>query len=258
MDQPKITTKRLIACFISMLLPVLAMALGCFLLLADTLFNLAFAITYLIIPMAFIGFFALIIFSSEKKLGKIILIFFVLGAFVVSFFVSSLFGTFEQFSYYKNEEIGKHYTQVCTEFDLMPTMQEIGDYVQIEHYDYFSQSGLIFTCDADTLIVSYTDEEYQKQKALLDDRYVFQEEPVTALDYTCTPYAEIQNYFFRMLCIEDESSMKINYPKKIIFIATNDQQRSIAYTAFYDDDLDYIQSLESFLLKDCGWKHIVK
>ena len=78
----------------------------------------------------------------------------------------------------------------------MPTMKEIGDYVQIEHYDYFSQSGLIFTCDADTLIVSYTDEEYQKQKALLDDRYVFQEEPVTALDYTCTPYAEIQNYFF--------------------------------------------------------------
>ncbi|MBP3392160.1 MAG: hypothetical protein J6L76_05155 [Clostridia bacterium] len=257
MHQPKITTKRLIACFISMLLPVLAMALRCFLLFADTIFNLAFAITYLIIPVAFIGFFALIIFSSEKKFGKIILIFFVLGAFVVSFFISSFIGTFEQFSYYKNEKIGKHYTQVCADFDLMPTLKEIGNYVQIEHYDYFSQSGLIFTCDADTLIVSYTDEEYQKQKALLDDRYVFQEEPVSS-DYTWEPYAEIQNYAFRMLCIEDESSMKINYPKKIIFIATNDQQRSIAYTAFYDDDLDHIQSLEPFLLKECGWKHIVK
>ena len=87
---------------------------------------------------------------------------------------------------------------------------------------------------------------------------MFQEQPVTAYTYTCNPYAEIQGYSFRLLKVEDVYDGEIDYPSKIILIATNDQNHSIAYTAFYDDDIDIIESFESFVMEDCGWKHIVK
>lgn len=78
-----------------------------------------------------------------------------------------------------------------------------------------------------------------------------------AYEYPCEPFAEIHGYSFRVLDISDTYGTEIRYPAKMIFIATNDQSNSISYTAFYDDDIDYIESLEAFLLSDCGWKHIV-
>ncbi|MBQ4120656.1 MAG: hypothetical protein IJD35_01440, partial [Clostridia bacterium] len=64
-------------------------------------------------------------------------------------------------------------------------------------------------------------------------------------------------YSFRTLDVNEYGS-EIQYPQRMVFIATNDQSNSIAYTAFYNNDLDYIESLEAFLLRDCGWKHIIK
>ena len=81
---------------------------------------------------------------------------------------------------------------------------------------------------------------------------------MTSCGYTCNPFAKINDYSFRVLDINEEYSLEIDYPKRLVFIATNDQDNSISYTAFYDDDLDYIESLEEFLLNDCGWKYIIK
>jgi hypothetical protein len=49
---------------------------------------------------------------------------------------------------------------------------------------------------------------------------------------------------------------EFNYPKRLMFVATNDETNEIVYLSFYDDDLDYIVSLGDFLIDDCGWKHI--
>ncbi|MBQ9085400.1 MAG: hypothetical protein IJY24_07090, partial [Clostridia bacterium] len=81
---------------------------------------------------------------------------------------------------------------------------------------------------------------------------------MTSCGYTCNPFAKINDYSFRVLDINEEYGLEIDYPKRLVIIVTNDQDNSISYTAFYDDDLDYIESLEEFLLNDCGWKHIIK
>ena len=254
----RITTKRIVVFFIAAILPVLNIALGCFLLFSDTLFNMAFFITYVAIPTISIALLALIVFSKKTVVAKTLRTIFVLSAFIVSFLISSTLGTFEMLTYKSDSEIGQGYTEVCQNFDCMPTLDELGNYTKVEHFDYFSSSFGIFTSDADTLAVYYDSEEYQKQKALLDNKFVFQEAGMTALEYTCMPSAAINGYLFRTLNIDEKYGWDADYPKKMVFIATNDKDCSISYTAFYNDDLDYIESLEEFLLNDCGWKHIVK
>ena len=254
----RISKKRVIIFFITAILPILSIALGCLLLFADTLFNMAFFITHVAIPTISIAFLAMIIFSKRRVVVKTLLTIFVLFAFIVSFLISSMVGTFEMLTYKSDDEIGQTYTDVCQNFDSMPTLEEVGNYTKVEHYDYFSSCFGIFTCDADTLIVHYDSTEYQKQKNLLDNKYVFQKGEMMSCGYTCNPFAKINDYSFRVLDINEEYGLEIDYPKRLVFIATNDQDNSISYTAFYDDDLDYIESLEEFLLNDCGWKHIIK
>lgn len=257
MKEP-ITTKRVIIFFITAILPILSIALGCFLLVGGMLCNTSFLITYIAIPIISIALLALLMFSNRGVVLKIILTIFILLAFIFSFVATRLFGTFEMLSYNSENEIGDSYVEVCEYFDSMPTLDELGDYEKVKHYDYFSTVLLIFNTDADTLVVQYDSDEYQKQKALLDSKYVFQEEILVSSVYTCQPSFTIGDYSFRALSIDEQYSYNLDYPKRMVFIATNDQDNSISYTAFYDDDLDYIESLEEFLLNDCGWKHIIK
>ena len=246
----QITAKRVIIFFITAILPVLSIALGCILLFADTLFNKSFFITFVAIPIVSIALIALVIFSKKSTLAKTLHTIFILLVFIVAFLFSNMIGEFEMLTYKSDNEIGQSYTDVCNKFDFMPTLDELGNYKKADHYDYFSQSFGVFTNDADTLIVYYDSEEYQKQKASLDNNYVFQETEMTAYGHSCMPFAPIDGYYFRAL--------PVNYPKEMVLIATNDQECSISYTAFYNSDYDYIESLEEFLLIDCGWKHIVK
>ena len=133
----------------------------------------------------------------------------------------------------------------------MPSLSEVGQATHMAYYDYFSQQMGIFTCDADHLICQYDTEEYIAQKARLDEKYAFQINVMSESGYDCEPAVELDGYHFRTLSIED-----FMYPKRLMFVATNDETKEIIYLSFYDDDLDYIISLEEFLLDDCGWKHI--
>jgi len=90
------------------------------------------------------------------------------------------------------------------------------------------------------------------QKALLDTTYTFQNDPMSVDEYTCEPTAKINGYLFRALSIEE---YELYYPKRVILIATNDEENEIVYMVFYDDDLDYIESLPDFINNECGWKH---
>lgn len=239
--------KNLALCLACCILPVLAIGLGVLLLFASTVFNVAFAVTYVIIPLTSVLLIVWIAFVAKKTTVKATLIGLVLVAFVLSFLYTNLIGTFEMLEHRENGEIGEGYSETCDSFPSMPTVAELKDYVRIEHYDYFSSCFGIFTCDADTLVVTYEPLEYQKQKALLDDRYLFQEDKIAVADYS-----------FRLLVTGGEYGSETDYPKRMVFIATNDRECSISYTAFCDDDLDYIESYEELLLGDCGWKHIIR
>lgn len=180
----------------------------------------------------------------------------ILVVFMISFFVGSVSGSYEMLSCYENDDVQEHYAEVEAQFELMPSLTEIGHPDGVEYYDYFSSAFGIFTCDSDVLICRYDDANYAEQKSLLDDRYVFQTEWMTAYEYDCEPAVEIDGYQFRTLSVEEVYEKGIYYPKRLIFIATNDTKNELVYIAFYNDDLDYIESLGDFINVDCGWRHI--
>ena len=254
----RFTAKRIIAFIISILLPLTAIALGILLTSGDALFNTAFAITYVILPLIAVALLALIIFALNKVFLKVFLSVLVLIVFAASFLWSTFIGYFEWITYAKNDEIGKSYEEVCEQFSVMPTLDEVGEYKKAEHFDYFSSCCIFFTCDADTLMLHYDAEEYETQKALLDSEYVFQREDFYKYGYSVKPYVTIDGYKFRAIEVSSDSGHDLHYPKKLVFIATNDSKNTIAYTSFYDYDLDYIEDLEKFLKDNCGWKHILK
>lgn len=125
----------------------------------------------------------------------------------------------------------------------------------MDYYDYECTLSL-FQSESDTLICRYGPEEYEKEKAALEERYVFQNKAMTAGGYTCQPSTTLDGYVFRALSFEGEYAGQNGYPYRMTFIATNDATHEIVYLSFCDDDLDYIEDLTEFIRNDCGWKHI--
>lgn len=247
----RFTIPRLIAFIFASLIPLAAIGLCILLVAADTIISWTFILTFVLLPVLTLSLLGLCIFGKKKNAGKIVLCILLLVAFVCLFLFLNVIGKFEALSYYENDQIAPHYRQVEEQFSLMPSLSEVGQPTRIAYYDYFSQQMGIFTCDADYLICQFDDSEFVIQKERLDQEYTFQVDPMSAHGYACDPTVELDGYTFRTLSVED-----LNYPKRLVFIATNDDTNEIIYLSFVDDDLDYIVSLEDFLKDDCGWKHI--
>ena len=253
----RVNKGKLIALFITSILPILAIVLGCRMLSRGWMLNAALAITHFIIPAIAIILLTVVIMSRKRVFFKILLTILILVCFVFSFMFASLF-TFEKIYRYEDEQIGDAYAEVVNRFQTMPTLEELGNYSKILHYDFYGEGFLIFSWDADTIIVYYSDEEYEKQKVMLDEKYVFENEETASIYNSEEPTVSIDGYVFRTLDTDGTYRWELEYPKKIMFIATNDEEKAICYIAYEDMDLDYIDSLESFLLQDCGWKYILK
>lgn len=251
----RITKARIVALCFAGLLPLAAVGLGILFLIANTLINTAFVLGFILLPLVALLLLAFLIFSQMKAGKKTAYVIFLLILFVFAFIAINIFGKFEMLDSYKNGHVAEKYAEVAADFDPMPSLTEIGQPENIEYCDYFSSQGLIFTCDADALICKYSEAEYEDQKALLEGKYIFQSEPMRGYKYSCEPAVQIDGYYFRTLSISDYGQ-EIYFPKRLVFIATNDEAQEIVYMAFYDDDLDYIESLTDFINEDCGWKHM--
>lgn len=253
--------KKFLAFLISALIPIAAVAVGISMLLSDIQPTASFLITFFLIPAFCIGLIALVIFKFKNAFAKIVMVIVILAFFVISSVETYIFGRFEAFRQFENEEAAApFYTQFCEGYSTMPTLIELGDYSEVEYYYYFSQTLSIFTYDAFTLIAHYDAESYEAEKRALDENYFFQEGEMIGYDNNnCLPTAQIGDYNFRALDTTGEHypDYEIDHPKKLVLISTNDAERTISYTAFFDGDLDYILSLEEFLLTDCGWKYII-
>ena len=160
------------------------------------------------------------------------------------------FQPYEFLDHYENDEVQVHYAENSNE--LMPQLSEISNPQKVDYYHYEGE-GFIFFWQSDSLICKYSDEEYFKQKASLDEKYVFQTDVIKWDEHICEPTIEIDGYSFRML---SRNEYEMDYPKDVVFIATNDETREIVYICYNDQDRDYIESLEEFILDECGWKHI--
>ena len=247
----RFTVPRLIAMVLASLLPLAAIFLCVKLLTSDIVMSVTFVLTFILLPVVTLALLGLNIFGKRRVVGKTILSILLLIAFVCLFLFLNAFGKFEMLSHYENDQIPSHYRELQKDFPQMPTLSEVGQPIHVDYYDYFSQQMGIFTCDADYLMCRFDDEQYNIQKAQLDQKYAFQVDIMSESGYECEPVVELDGYTFRTLSLED-----FNYPKRLMFVATNDDTKQIVYLSFYDDDLDYIVSLEEFLMDDCGWKHI--
>lgn len=234
------------------LVPLAAIALGVILLIADTIVNITFLLTFVIFPVATIIGFALVTFSGKKRTVKVVLNITVLTLFVLVFLGLNFVGKFEELVRYENDEIADHY--IVDNHSFMPSLSEIDQPIQTEYYKYYSEFGVFFTCDAGILICKYDDSTYKAQKNIVDTTYVFQTAPIDVSGYDVEPIVNIDDYQFRMLSLEGEYNLV--YPKFLAFIATNDAENEIAYIWFYDVELDYIESMTDLINNDCGWKYI--
>ncbi len=205
---------------------------------------------YFILPIIAILLFAFNIFKTKKTWVKVTLVMVALIVFFISFLFFRAFQAYEFVNHYENDEVPMYYSENINE--LMPRLSEISTPGKIDYYHYEAY-GYIFAWESDFIICKYSDEEYLRQKASLEEKYVFQTDAIKDDEFICKPATEIDGYSFCMLSIAE---YEMCYPKEVVLIATNDETREISYICYNDPDLDYIDSLEEFILEDCGWKHI--
>ncbi len=244
-----ITKKRILALFITNIIPLSAIIFGIDLLTDNFIVKSSYIISYFILPVLAISLSCFILFSDKRRSFKFIVLAMVLLVFTIIFCATVLIEKHEQIRKFENEEVGLHYTETIQ--TAMPSLSAISQPINIEYYNYFSSQLGIFTCEADFLICKYDEKEYLEQKELLSKKYIFQSDSITTYDYETT--VELDGYCFRLLSIDE---YEMNYPKSIVFIGTSDIENEIVYMYFCDDDLDYIESLSDFINEDCGWKHI--
>lgn len=215
--------------------------------------NVTFILEFIVSPIILILLIALVTFLNKKVSVKILCSILVFVLIWLSFFAYFLFGNHEDLAHYENEDVSDHYSEVTKDFKEMPYVSELGEFNNIEYYSYM-RSLSVFLDESETLICKYDKDEYQKQKKLLEENYVFQSEPLTAVEHTCEPEVTIDGYRFRMVEIDTKNSFI--FPKSMMFIATNDDTNEIVYMACENMDVDYIDSLAEFINLNCGWKRI--
>lgn len=146
----------------------------------------------------------------------------------------------------------EHYKELTQSVDIMPKLNELGNYEDYS-FKYHKDSHFIFFMEqAYTLKVTYDDENYEKEKEALEDKYIYRSKKFTSYgENNKEPYFSIDSFEFKILSDAYES---LGYPKDIIFVGTSDEENTIAYVYFTDTDLDYIDtSFEEFLRNSCGW-----
>ena len=254
MKQFTFTKNKLFGLICSALLPLMAIVLGCLMLTKGVVFNLGFVVAYFLIPLGAIGLMAWFIFSKPKAWKSSVLCGVVLVAFLILFFYFSLMAGWTKIKHYEGHEATQRYSAFVLESktELMPALSETGTPEKTEYYNVYS-SFAIFTSETNYLICRYTPQEYELQKARLETNHTFRTEQTPD---KLEPTADIDGYHFRMLSSGDEEYDNHLYPKKIVLIGCSDDNNEIVYLEFYDFDLDFIRSLEEFILDDCGWKHI--
>ena len=244
--------KRLTGFIFAALIPILVILFGVFLLVAGTVLNLSFAITYFLIPLVACALLWLCIFSELRTATKSWLSILLLIVLIVALLFAFLITLHEFVNSYVGDEAIEKYNSVAKDQLLLPSIDSIGNPVSLEYHNYYA-AQCIFSWDAYYLICKYDEETYESELQKLDAQYVYQDQPFYDSGYCCEPSVNINGYTFKMLSVKHYD---LFYPKNIVLIGHNDDSNEIIYLAYSDTELDYIKSLDGFIKEDCGWEHI--
>jgi hypothetical protein len=249
------TKERIVVFFLSLVMPVLAMAYGVFGLIFRVCINRSFFLTFILLPLVTVILLALCIFSGIRRRTKAVLSVLLLLFFVVAFLNGVLFGVFARMHHYQNEKVASHYAAVTEENELMPSVDDVGQPTKMEYYDVFTKYFCFFA-GADYLICRYDAEEYALKKKQLEENYIFQTETMDSYGYLCEPSEEVDGYYFRVLSTKGEYEPFVDYPWYMTLIGYSDEKQEIIYLSYGNTDIDYHTSLSEFLYEECAWKQV--
>ena len=254
----RLTLPRIIAIVLLSLIPLVVTVLGLRVILTGTFITSGVLLAFFILPCCLMAGSFFLITSKTKPLVKALLMLPILVAFVLLFAEAIVIGPMISLDRYENSEAAEDYAANEKRVAAMPNLEDLGSPEAIEFYRYRYFAFVSFEWDADTLICRYAEDDYAAEKARLDERYIFQTEPMRVYgDSTlCYPTAEIDGYSFRALSVGGE--YEINYPKQLMLVGTNDETQEIVYLASDDPELDYLDDLSGYILDECGWQHIRK
>ena len=244
--------KRLIAYFITLLLPIAGYAFPIWLMQKEFCFN-STTLRFLISPFAAALLLAVVIFSKwGRKWVKVLLSIGILILFVFFYLCNFMFGTFAYLDCYEQEQVQEPYTTVRESWECswMPDLTQVGEATKITHYSYHAK-GFIFLWQAEYLVCSYEPEEYQQEKANLKNIYCFQTETLKNHHGECLPTAQLDGYTFRFVDLDEYS-----WEKHVPLVGYSDETHEIMYVNYYDADRDILTSLTDLLTDECGWKFI--
>ena len=181
----------------------------------------------------------------EKKISRFVVIIAVICVFVVA--INAVIGGWVSYNI-------NRYINLTMTNNILPKLEEIGEYKDVD-FKFYRNNMLIFQSDAYILKVSYDEDNYNKQKEKLSQKYIYQTEDVAdkgiGITYLKEPSFIIDTFQMNMLSNQEYGMI---YPKELVFIGASDEKKMISYVYYFDDDLDYIDKpFKDFLKSDCGW-----
>ena len=214
-------------------------------------------IVFVVFPLLWGALSALFAYVVRHKVLKVLYVIALLPITCFAMILLSLIHR-EMIVRYDRDTFESREQEITSEFYNMPEIDEMGEYENLEYYHYKQIYSVLFMSDVHTVVCQYSEEEYEAQKAYVEENYVFRTDDYRDLsrqdgEYYLPPTAEIDGFTFRYL---DESSYGFYHPKYVVLIGMNDETLEIAYIDFYDIDLDYFSPLDEFILNECGWEHI--
>jgi len=139
------------------------------------------------------------------------------------------------------------------QLECLPSVEDMGGYEDLEFKHYNKKYGLIFESDAYILKASYSEEEYEEQKSVLSEKYLFSEKVGMLINPEDEKEASftLDTFDFKIL---SEREYGLYYPQNIVFVGTSDDKNEIVFIYYSDSDLDYIsETFQEFLVDNCGW-----
>ena len=178
--------------------------------------------------------------KAKRNIISVFLLIFVICPLVVLWI---LFGNSVSYNIEK-------YNEVIESVDVLPELDELGNYDDL-YFKYFHDRMLFWSSDAYTLKVSYDTQNYNKEKDILSQKFVYQIDNLKYLDNEKEPQFQYDGFKFNVLDLNEYDLM---YPKKLVFVGFSDEKQEIAYVYYYNFDLDVINtSFSEFLKEECGW-----
>ncbi len=237
---------RVLSLVLLSILPIIAIIKGIELVKDGMILTNSIIFTFFVLPIIAVLLFVIILVKAKKTWAKVVMCFVVLIASIFCFVGFCGFQKYERINCYENEALQEQYAENTNAF--MPALTEISKPEKLEYYHY-EGSEFVFQWESKVLVCEYSEDEYLQNKTSLDEKYVFRIDDRANKDQI----TDIDGYSFRML---STGEYETDFPKENVLIATNDATKEIVYLSFYDQDLDYIDSLDEFILDNCGWEHI--